>query len=145
MNNEVLVEEGIVLSVDNGIAEISVIQNENCGECSAKIICKPNKDDRNILRVEDPLGVKPGDTVKIEIQGSSLLKVSFQLYGIPLILLLVGILFGTSIFSGYKFSELYSVLFGLGLIVIYFLFTFSRSRSQRNQILPKIVFVKRIN
>lgn len=145
MIDEVIAEEGIVVSVQSGFADVSVIQNEKCDECSAKIICKPTKDDQNILHVEDPIGVKIGDNVRIEIKGGSLLKASFNLYGIPLILLLVGIILGTSIFSGYKLSELYSVIFGLGLIAIYFLLTFARSKTLHKQVLPKIVFVKRIS
>ncbi len=145
MNDEVIVEEGIVVSIENGFADVSVSQNEKCDECSAKIICKPNKDHLNILHVEDPLGTRVGDSVRIEIKGNSLLKASFNLYGIPLILLLVGILLGNSIFPGDKFSELYSFLFGIALTAIYYLFTFLHNKDQRNQILPKIVFVKRIN
>jgi sigma-E factor negative regulatory protein RseC len=145
MLNEVIVEEGVVLSVENGFAEVSIYQNGKCDDCSAKIICRPLKNDINILNVIDPLGAKIGDNVRIEIGGKSILKVSFNLYGIPLILLMIGIFFGASIFYMFQFSELYSVLFGFSLLVIYFVFTFLHQKKKQNQILPKIVFIKRTN
>ncbi len=144
MNDEVFFEEGVVVSAENGYADVSVIQNEKCDDCSAKIICKPNKDELNILRVENPIGAKVGDNVQIEIKGLSILKVSFNLYGVPLILLLIGIFLGISIFDGNEFSELYSVFFGIGLIAIYFILIFYHQKNLKDQILPKIVFIKRI-
>jgi sigma-E factor negative regulatory protein RseC len=143
MYEEVLVEEAIVLSLQNGIAEVSVTPNESCEECSAKIICKPNNDDRNILSVNNSIGASVGDNVRIEIKGKSVLTASFNLYGIPLIILFLGIFLGTSIFSEFRLVELYSALFGIGLITIYYLFLLSHNKSRQNQILPKIVFVKR--
>jgi sigma-E factor negative regulatory protein RseC len=144
MNEEVIIEDGVVISVENGFADVSVIQSEKCDECSAKIICHPNKNDLNILHVEDPFGAKVGDNVRIEIRGKSILKASFKLYGIPLIILLIGIFLGNSIFTGYKISELFSVLLGVGLVIIYYFLTFSHQKNHSNQILPKIVFVNRI-
>lgn len=143
MYEEVLVEEAIVLSLENGIAEVSVIPKESCEECSAKIICKPNNDNRNVLRVDNSIGANIGDHVNIEIKGKSVLYASFNLYGIPLIILLLGMLLGMSLFSEYKLVELYSTFFGIGLTAIYYLFLLSHNKNRQNQILPKIVFVKR--
>ncbi len=142
MNSEVLVEEGIVISAGNGLANVAVIQSQNCNECSAKIICKPNTGNENIITVEDPYGVKVGDQVRFEIKGSALLSASFTLYGIPLILLLVGIFLGLSIFSSYKAKEVYSFFFGIGLMALYFLLTLRNSSKSNKDILPKIVSVK---
>lgn len=140
---EILIEEGIVVSKENGIAEVEVFPAQNCEECSAKIICKPNKDDRNVLRVNNLIGANVGDNVRIEIKGKSVLAASFNLYGIPLIILLIGIFLGTSIFSEYKLAELYSALFGIGLTALYYLFLLSHNKNRQDQILPKIVFIKR--
>lgn len=140
---EILIEEGIVVSKENGFAKVAVSLEQNCEECSAKIFCKPNKDDKNILHVENSIGADVGDNVKIEIKGKSILKASFSIYGIPLILLLIGIFLGTFIFSGFKFQELYSVIFAIGLIVIYYVLLYTNQSRHQNQTLPKIVFVKR--
>ncbi|MBS3944066.1 MAG: SoxR reducing system RseC family protein [Melioribacter sp.] len=140
---EILIEEGIVVCRENGIAEVEVFPAQSCEECSAKIFCKPDKDDRNVLRVNNSIGANVGDNVRIEIKGKSVLAASFNLYGIPLIILLIGIFLGTSIFSEYKLVELYSAFFGIGLTAIYYLFFLSHNKNRQNQILPKIVFIKR--
>lgn len=146
MNSEVIVEEGIVVSVDGGYANIAVTHSESCDECSAKIICKPKAADENIVRVIDSFGVKPGDKIHFEVKGSELLSASFSLYGIPLILLVLGIFLGHSIFSQFKAKELLAFLFGSGLSVIYFFLTFWKSREKNRQIIPRIISVNnRVN
>lgn len=145
MNEEFLVEEAVVLSLQNGFAEVSVLPNNACDDCSAKIICSPDNNNRNLLRVDNSLGAKVGDNVKIQIKGKSILFESFNLYGIPLIILIIGILLGMFLFAGYRLIELYSVLFGIGLISLYYFFLFTYNKSRKIQILPKIVFIKRNN
>ncbi|HET54467.1 MAG TPA: hypothetical protein ENN33_04550, partial [Ignavibacteria bacterium] len=87
MQNESIIEKGIVLSAADGHAEIALIQTGSCEECSAKIFCKPSeKKDTKIIEAEDPYGVQPGDEVQIEIAGTDILKASFMLYGMPLII-----------------------------------------------------------
>ncbi len=142
---EILIEEGIVVARQNGIAEVEVFPAQSCEECSAKIFCKPDKDKKNIVHVENSIGADVGDSVRIEIKGKSVLAASFNLYGIPLIILLVGIFLGSSIFSEYKLVDLYSAFFGIGLTSIYYLFLLSHNKNRQNQILPKIVFIKRNN
>jgi len=144
MFSEIIVEEGMVVSVGQGTADVAVRQSESCGECSAKIICKPKSAEENIIKVEDPFGARAGDKVRIEINGNVLLRVSFYLYGIPLILLVAGIFSGMSLFSVYPAKELYSFVLGIGLVALYYLLSsFNRSSEKRKP--AKIVAVKRYN
>ena len=146
MQSETIIEKGIVLSATNGHAEIALIETGACEECSAKIFCKPseNKDSR-ILEVEDSFGVQVGDEVDIEIKGSDVLKASFMLYGIPLILIIIGIMTGMEVFQNSKLPELLSFIFGVGLNVIYFsgFFFFNKINLTKAK-LPQITFVKRL-
>ncbi len=139
MNDEVIVEEGIVVSVENEFANVAVIQSDACNECSAKIICKPRTATENIIKVLNPLGAKPGNKVRFEVKGVTLINVSFMLYGIPLILLIVGIFLGLSLFEAYQSKELYSFLFGVGLVVIYYLLSFGKLRDKNKEVLPTII------
>ncbi|RJP71820.1 MAG: hypothetical protein C4539_04440 [Ignavibacteriales bacterium] len=139
MNREVIVEEGIVVSVENEFANVAVTQSETCNECSAKIICKPKTADENIIKVFNGLEAKPGDKVRFEIKGSTLLSASFMLYGLPLIIFLAGIFLGLSIFSIYNSKELYAFLFSVGLVGIYFFLSFGKTSKTNKEILPKIL------
>lgn len=139
MYKEELYEEGIVKEAKDGIAIISIHDSENCGKCTAKIYCKPGNSDGRSLTVRDPYGVHPGDKVRVVIKGSKILSASFKLYGIPLILLLVGIFLGMEVFDTNK--ELYSSLFAGGMVAMYALYVFLFSKKDEVHSYPEIVFV----
>lgn len=146
MLNESIKEKGIVITTKKGFAEIALIEAGSCEECTAKIFCKPSDvSDTKILEVSDPFGVQPGDEVEIRISGSAVMKASMILYGIPLIMILTGILLGMSIFKNTSLPEVFSFLFGLGLTALYvsLLFLFKRVRTAKPN-LPRITFVKRL-
>lgn len=143
MNNEFLFEEGVVLASGNGFAEISLNESEACEECSAKLFCRPSNGIKKTISVTDPLGVHPGDEVRISVRGSSIFKASFLLYGIPLIILVAAIFAGLKIFNQTYYKELFSFLLGIGSTGLYFLmFKFLSSRKSSFQY-PEIVFVKK--
>lgn len=139
MSSEVIVEEGIVVSVENQFANVVVVQSESCNECSAKILCKPKSPNENIVKVINSLGALPGDKVRFEVKGSALLSASFMLYGIPILIFVIGIFLGLSVFSDYTIKELYAVLFGIGLIIIYFFLSIGKFKNQNKEVLPRII------
>jgi len=146
MQNESIIEKGIVLSAADGHAEIALRQTDACEECSAKIFCRPSeKKDTKIIEAADSYGVQPGDEVQIEIAGTDILKASFMLYGMPLILILLGIILGMSIFNGTSLPELLSFLFSIGIMALYFssILLINKIKYTKPK-LPHITFVKRL-
>ena len=145
MINESIKEKGIVVTTKKGTAEIALIESGSCEECTAKIFCKPsNVSESKIIEVSDPFGVNPGDEVEIQIAGTAVMKASI-LYGVPLALILAGIMIGMSLFKNTSMPEVFSFLFGLGLTALYIssLFLLKRAKSIKPN-LPKITFVKRL-
>lgn len=139
MFNEELIEEGIVKISQNGIAEVIISNSGQCEECSAKIYCKPANSSERTLLVRDPFGAKTGDKVRVVIKGSKILSASFLIYGIPLILLLLGIFIGYYIFNENK--ELYSTLLGFSLIIFYSIFFLLFLKKHKSSSYPIITFV----
>ncbi len=142
MYKEELTEDGIVKESKNGLATIIISHSDHCEECSAKIYCKPGNSNERSLIVKDPFGTYPGDKVRVSIKGSKILSASFMLYGIPLILLIGGLILGMQIFNDDK--ELFSTLLSIGLILIYIFLAFilSKNNKQNTSSYPEIVFVK---
>lgn len=134
MYSEEFIENGIVEKVENGVAVIRLNETGNCEECSAKLICKPNNENSRIITAVDLQGVKPGYTVSISIPGKSLSIASIFIYGIPLILLMLGIIIGMLIFKNSR--ELWSSLLGISLTAAYYLFIKSFSITKINNLLP---------
>ncbi|MCX8104389.1 MAG: SoxR reducing system RseC family protein [Ignavibacterium album] len=118
MHNEELIEEGIVKSSKDGMAEIIISNSVHCEECSAKVYCKPNSGDNRTIVVHDTLGLKPGDFVLISVSGQKIFQTSFFLYGLPLIILILGLFIGFNIFNSQK--ELFSTLLSIVLLAVYF-------------------------
>ncbi len=144
MNKEELIEEGVVLTSQDGKAEIMVINSDSCEECSAKIYCKPASEDKKTLLVKDPFGVKPGDKVKVSLQGANLFKASGVLYGIPLIILIGGILLGVTIFENSSNKEVYAFLLSISACALYYLVVYIITKNKPENIeLPVITFVSR--
>lgn len=139
MYKEELYEEGIVKEAKNGIAIISIRDSDKCKECTAKIYCKPGSSEEKSLTVRDPYGVHPGDKVCVVIKGSKIISASLILYGIPLVLILLGIFVGMEVFQTNK--ELFSSLLGVVLSLLYALVLFLFSRKGNVSPYPEIVFV----
>lgn len=140
---EELIEEGIVVGAKKGSAEIILVNSDNCEECSAKLFCKPRGKETHILKAFDPYGVREGDEVRISVQGAKILEASFFLYGLPLIIMIAGLLLGMVLFENTLNKEFYSFLFGGSLTALYYLYYYINSISRKKELLPKIIMVKR--
>lgn len=141
MYKEEITEEGIVKQSKDGIAEIIISDSNHCEECSAKIYCKPGNNNFRTLLAKDPFDSESGDKVTITINGSTILKATFQLYGIPLLITLVTILFGMNFFIINK--ELYSSVLGLALSGIYLLILSFVSKKKSYKYYPTISGIKK--
>jgi sigma-E factor negative regulatory protein RseC len=144
MRGEDIYEEGIVLSAEGGRATIAVAVGEACEDCSAKIFCATGESKQNTVIARDPFGVHTGDQVRIVVHGEDMFRAAFLLYGIPLLLILGGVLVGTYLYDpGLMVNELWSFVLGIGSAVIYYLLFFLRRGEARDDdMMPDIVFVK---
>ncbi len=141
--HEELIEEGIILESNNGIAEVALIENDNCEDCSAKIFCNPKADNTKTVKAEDPYKTRAGDEVRISIKGSTIVKATFALYGVPLLLLVLGIFVSYNFFEQHELRELYSFLTGVISLTVYYLIYFFVLPIKNQPSQPKIIFVKR--
>ncbi len=134
---EQIQEEGTVTTVQDGLATISVLHRGDCRECGARILCKASGEENPSVIARDPLGVQPGDRVRISAPGESILLASCILYGIPLAALLLGIALGPTLFP--RDPELYGSLLGIGLCAVYYLVLRLRSsRRPKDRFMPRI-------
>lgn len=118
---ESLLEEGLVLSLQPGnpgpaTARVRLLAGSHCEGCPAAGVCRPGGEGDRTLEVLDRLGARPGDRVRIRVMGSAVLKASFLIYGLPLLLLLIGVGIGTKLWpAGTARGDLLS--FGLGALL----------------------------
>jgi sigma-E factor negative regulatory protein RseC len=103
-------EQGEVIKIEGTRALVSVESSTACERCEARHFCHPEGSKR-VIEANNPIHARVGDRVIFEIARGSSIFASFSLFGIPVILGLVGILWGS------RYGELYGVVLGCaGLI-----------------------------
>jgi positive regulator of sigma E activity len=141
LNREEIIEEGIVESFTSGTVMVKITRKGACDSCSAKVFCVGNNDE-NMVNAATSYPVKKGDQVKISIPSKNITSASTYMYGIPLILLMAGLIIGHYIFTNTK--EIFSALLALGLIVLYGgIIYFYSKRKDFSSLMPRIIFVKK--
>jgi positive regulator of sigma E activity len=99
-------ETGSVIKIEGAIAKVSLVPSEVCKRCPACNFCRPAGGVR-IIEVENRYDAHVGDEVYVEISPKIGLMAMFLLFGIPVILGLIGLVIGN------LYSEIYSVVFGV--------------------------------
>ena len=92
-----MLESGQVIRTDGNRAVVLFKRSSACGKCKA---CGMLKDMSEMeIDVANSLDAEPGDKVVLESKGENILKFSLIAYGIPLVMLLIGIFLGYYIFN----------------------------------------------
>ena len=110
-------EIGIVSGIQGKKAQVIIQRSSACGDCGA---CQVGK---NKLTMEtnavNAVGAQRGDQVEVEMSFVNILKASLILYGIPLIVFILGVFAGNYIpFQNQPDNPLISFLSGLLLMTL---------------------------
>ncbi len=137
MFEDVIIEEGTINSIKNGMAEIFLTAGYYCGQCSAKIVCKCEDSGKRSITIDNNFGGKEGDKVRISVKGKGILEATFLLYGLPVFLLLSGILIGMQIFH----NEYLASLIGLiaAALLFFYVYIFNKNKSHREIIRTEVI------
>lgn len=87
-----MLEVGKVIQIGEGQATVEIKRNAACGKCG---MCQISEDKKMVLaQPRNAIGAKVGDTVKVEMEFSSLMKASIIAYLVPLVFFLAGCVIG---------------------------------------------------
>ncbi|MFZ7132019.1 MAG: SoxR reducing system RseC family protein [Eubacteriales bacterium] len=112
-------EIGIVNGLNGKKAKVIIQRSAACGDCGACQVGK-NKLTMEAYAVNDA-GAQKGDHVEVEMEFVNVLKASLILYGIPLIVFIIGVILGNYIpWSGDEGNPMISFMMGLVLMAISF-------------------------
>ena len=87
-------EVGKVLKVKGNTAEILIERNPSCESCGA---CRLISDKEMVAEVENNLGAKEGQLVKISLEDKKVLEASIIIYAVPLVFFVIGYYVGNLI------------------------------------------------
>jgi sigma-E factor negative regulatory protein RseC len=108
-------ENGKVVEVLASEARVEVVPSAICGHCSAAEACGAFGSKTKVVLAKNPIGAKIGDLVKLETKEKNRLTSISLVFGLPIVLLLIGIILG-EIISGDKLA---AFLGGIGLVIAF--------------------------
>jgi sigma-E factor negative regulatory protein RseC len=138
-----MIEEiGIVTKTDGIMARVAVQKKGTCEGCAVKGVCETQGEGAEIEAI-NAIHAKVGQTVKVSIKPQVYLKGTMMVYGIPLIALIAGAIFGKNIGETYFHgtnSDLIAAIAGFGALILSFLFIkiWARSFETKTEYKPVI-------
>ena len=114
-------EEGVIEDIRGRKAMIRIQKSSHCASCGSRDSCGVHGNQERIIELTNSLQALTGDRVEISIPEGSLLKLSFLVYFMPILALVIGALLGDSLarFAGSP-SSLPPVLGGAVALFISF-------------------------
>ena len=85
-------ESGVIVDINDNIAEIELLDNDHCHSCGARMICRPGDSGKRTLKLTNTLNAKVGDRILIEQSDKNQLKLAFMQYGFPLLGFLIAVI-----------------------------------------------------
>ena len=128
-------EKAVVLEVKDKEAKVKIERSKSCRGCG---LCFLNPGGMMITEVEDPIGVKVGDRVKVELPDKDFLKAAFILYLVPIFGLIIGAFIGSN-FNSQKTGILgiFGGFIGLALSFV-FIHYYDRKIGSQKSLTPRI-------
>ena len=104
---------------ENGTAEVIRVRESACsGDCHKCAGCGA-QEQKMLLTVQNPIGAKAGDMVRIESATGPVLKAAAMLYMLPLLLFLTGYLVGEHLLAQGPLFGVIGIIAGLVLVKCY--------------------------
>jgi len=129
---EELCTMGKVISLSGSMAVVRFMRSSACGQCNACFYMGSQEAD---IEIDNTLEAGEGDMVSIELKGSSMVRASLIMYGVPLIGLLAGVIVGS------QWGDLYAAVGGILLCAgTYFILRGLEPHfSHMNQFKPRMI------
>ena len=134
--------EGIVTKIYSSSAWVKCTKSAACESCTAKGFCDTGEGLDVEVEAINAIGAKVNDRVTINFETSSLLKVSFLVYMIPVLSLILGVIVGDKIALIFNYDQsIFSVLAGFLFVFAAFFFVKAKGKelSKKDVYQPKII------
>ena len=134
---------GKVVKISGDKAFVEVEQSSACAQCGLQEVEELAAGGKPIFEALNMAKANIGDKVKVRVESAAYMKASVFIYGIPVLLLIMGAVLGVYLAAKFnKSTDIMSALFGMcGLIVgIIILFLF-RKKGTKKEYIPVIVEV----
>lgn len=130
---DILGETGIVVDVIDNNVKVSMVRTEACAKCRACTVGMAKQE--MLIVARNICEAKTGDKVIVELNGGSFLSATLIMYGIPLIMLLLGFFLGYYVTGniGIQNNEILSFVTGMCFLLISYIFISKKESSFKNR------------
>ena len=138
-------QEGVVTKVDSSTAWVKCTKSAACESCKAKGFCDTmggGSDDDVEVEAINAAAAKVDDRVTISFETSSLLKVSFLVYMVPVLFLILGVVIGDKIAPIFDYDQsIFSIVVGFLFLFAAFFFVKAKGKdlAKKDAYKPKII------
>ncbi|MEO0131992.1 MAG: SoxR reducing system RseC family protein [candidate division WOR-3 bacterium] len=102
-----MIEKGKVIKVSEGKITVAIMTTSDCAHCSKTHICNLFGENKRIIELYKTIPVREGNEVVIEISHKYQLLSIFLIFCVPVILFVIGVVWGAILQN-----ELFSLIFG---------------------------------
>ena len=140
-----MLESGIVMQVKEKTMIVEFERSEACAKCGA---CQHGQKQAMLMEVQRIGDVAIGDKVQVQLPESTLLKASFIAYGIPLLMLMAGLLGGSYVAEALGLQgnpDHYAAIAGIALAGLSFtvIRLTEKKRGESGEYAPKVVGIEK--
>lgn len=112
-----MIEEGIVVSVYNGMAKVRAVRGSSCGGCASRSMCKPAENTDVVIEAKNEVGAHVGERVEVAVGPRTFLKASFIAYMLPLLSFFIGSFIGKYMAG----TDVWAALTGMFTMILCFI------------------------
>jgi sigma-E factor negative regulatory protein RseC len=134
---------GRVVKILGDQAFIEVEHTSACAECGLQEAEEMATGGKVVFEAFNMIQTKVGDRVRVRVQTAAYMKATIYVYGIPVLLLVIGAVFGVYIAGPLKrSSDAMSAMFGIvGLLLGIFILFLLRKKGNAKKYIPVVVEV----
>lgn len=127
-------ESGIIERVSGRRAVVRIQKGGSCAACDNRTSCHIDSDRPLFIEVDNEMGARAGDRVELSMPTASLLKLSFLVYMVPVLALVIGAILGAECAEPLAISStLASLMAGGTTLAVSFVFLKRLDRSVRRK------------
>ncbi|MBA7617492.1 hypothetical protein ES703_24807 [subsurface metagenome] len=119
-------EEGRVIKVEGNLTQVEVERKSACRACG---LCSLVGKNTMMAEVENTIGAKVGERVRIEIPSSVILKGALLFYILPLVALILGMILGIKITN----LQTGGLILGFSFFILSFVFSWLYNKKTRDR------------
>ncbi len=131
-----------MVRTEGDIAYVQMQRQEECASCGMNKLCHPSGGDAPIIEANNEVHASAGDIVVLETAASTRLGASFAVFIVPVVLMVIGAVWGQNLDPAWHEGVIVGALAGLagGMLIAGIINRFARGKRGMRPYATRIVY-----